>query len=78
MSKDTILTPHEIAHAAFKTMLVGDTCQWPGTEWEGTGKDATLLPCGEVAVGKGLFCDPVHSKCYVADVCERHKQDVSY
>ncbi len=52
---------------------VEEYCMWPGTEWVGTGKEARVIECGDTVIGKGVFCDPSHSRCRAIDVCERHK-----
>ncbi len=50
-----------------------DYCMWLGTKWVGTGKEARVIECGDIAVGKGVFCDPIHINCQAIDICERHK-----
>lgn len=66
-----------ILHDTFDSLSVGETCSWYGTKYQGTGKDAMLLPCGEPTVGAGLFCDPGHIQCSYHSLCERHKQPVN-
>jgi hypothetical protein len=64
---------HNQAVVFFNQHETGEACTFPGTDWQGTGKDAVVLPCGKPTIGTGLFCDPGHHFCKVYDVCERHK-----
>ncbi len=73
------MMPHSLA-VTLMDLPVGETCQWWGTEWEEDPNNKLgkrIKRCGELAIGKGVFCTPTHKLDYVLDVCERHKQYIN-
>lgn len=68
----------EELHQNFEALPVSETCTWPGTEWENTGGKSKLKPCGNLTIGAGIFCDPLHLYCQYYSVCKRHKGTISF
>lgn len=63
----------DIKELLFPILPINDTCTWYGTEWEGEGKEAKVLPCGEPTIGAAIFKDLIGKTVEYHSVCERHK-----